>query len=198
MISPPFDSIRDYVAALDQRGMLQRFTHVDQDAYEGTAIMYRLVDTLGLRSAPAVMLEHIHANGKNHSGPVLANLQGPAATESLLLGLEPVAGDERATYRQATAKMVALLEGTGGNWPEIEPREVPRDAASCKQVVLSGDAIDLTEWPFLRGNPGDGGAYINTASVFTMDPDLGVILYLSLPGQRPAQDHGDFEHGTPA
>jgi UbiD family decarboxylase len=29
-------------------------------------------------------------------------------------------------------------------------------------------------FPFLRGNPGDAGPYINTASVFTRDPDLGV------------------------
>jgi hypothetical protein len=50
----PFDSLRDYVAALEHHGLLQRFSGVDQDRYEATAIMYQLVDTHGERGAPAV------------------------------------------------------------------------------------------------------------------------------------------------
>ena len=57
MHTPPFDSIRDYVAALAERKLLLQFNNVNQDAFEGTAIMYQLVKKHGLRMAPAVMLE---------------------------------------------------------------------------------------------------------------------------------------------
>jgi 4-hydroxy-3-polyprenylbenzoate decarboxylase len=53
---------------------------------------------------------------------------------------------------------------------------VARDTAPCKQNVLTGDAVDVTQFPFIRGNPGDAGPYINTASVYTRDPDMGVNL----------------------
>ena len=44
MAQPPFETIRDYVAAMEERGLLARFDGVDQDAYDGTAIMYKLID----------------------------------------------------------------------------------------------------------------------------------------------------------
>ena len=199
MRSPPFNSIRDYVEALDERGLLARFTDVNQDNYEGTAIMYRLVDKLGLRNAPAVMLENIRANGRDYAGPVVANLQGPVLTEALLSGSstgEPDYKDKNSVYRQATAAMLKLLEETGGRWPEIEPQEIAPANAVCKQVILAGDAVDVTAFPFLRGNPGDGGPYINTASVFTRDPKLGVnfgTYRCQIKGPRKIMVN--FEHG---
>jgi 4-hydroxy-3-polyprenylbenzoate decarboxylase len=199
MKSPPFDSIRDYVDALDERGLLARFKDVNQDVYEGTAIMYRLVNKMGLRAAPAVMLENIHANGRDYAGPVVANLQGPVIAEALLSRApisESFTQDKNAIYRQATSAMLKLLEETGGRWPEISPREVPRAAAVCKQVTLTGQAMDVTTFPFLRGNPGDGGPYINTASVFTRDPVLGVnfgTYRCQIKGPRKIMVN--FEHG---
>ena len=196
---PPFDSIRDYVDALDERGLLARFTDVDQDKYEGTAVMYRLVDKAGLRNAPAVMLTNIRANGRRYAGPVVANLQGPVITEALLTGTrinETDNLDKNAIYRQTTAAMLKLLTDTGGRWPEIAPREVSTADALCKQVVLTGAAVDVTLFPFLRGNPGDGGPYINTASVFTHDPDLGVnfgTYRCQIKGPRKIMVN--FEHG---
>ncbi|MDP6617251.1 MAG: UbiD family decarboxylase [Gammaproteobacteria bacterium] len=173
-LEPPFDSIRDFVTALEQRGLLQRFDGVDQDSYEATAIMYRLIDEFGLRDAPAVMFTNLRANGRRYPGPVVANLQGNLRTEPLLLGGEVVPDDAKATYQNVTRKMLAKLVASEGVWDEIEPREVPAEAAPVKQVRLEGDEIDVLAFPFLRGNPGDAGPYINTASVFTRDPGLGV------------------------
>ncbi len=173
-LQPPFDSIRDYVAALEERGLLQRFDDVDQDEFDTTAIMYTLIDEFGLREAPAVLFTNILANERHYAGPVVANLQGNMNTEALLLGTEVDARDSKQTYRNATQKMLALLESTDGEWPQIEPKEQSPDAAPCKQVILQGDDIDVLAFPFIRGNPGDGGPYINTASVYTRDPDLGV------------------------
>jgi len=49
----PFDTLRAYVAALEAHGLLLRFDKVDQDAFEGAAIIYALIDKYGWYDAPA-------------------------------------------------------------------------------------------------------------------------------------------------
>ena len=39
----PYRSMRDYIAALDAYGLVMRIPRVDQDAYEATALMYRML-----------------------------------------------------------------------------------------------------------------------------------------------------------
>jgi 4-hydroxy-3-polyprenylbenzoate decarboxylase len=196
MPRPAFNSLRDYVAALDELGLLARFSDVDQDNWEGTAILYRLVDAKGRRAAPAVLFENITANGNAYPGPVLANLQGPYLSEALLLGTDMVTDDEHSTYRLATQAMIELLESTNGEWPQITPREIAAEGAPCKQVRLFGDEADVTRLPFLKGNPGDGGPYINTASVFTTDPELGVNFgTYRCQIKEPRKIMVNFEHG---
>ena len=51
----PYDSLRDYIAALEARGKILRVKEVDQDNYEGTALMFRLIDEFGADQAPAVL-----------------------------------------------------------------------------------------------------------------------------------------------
>jgi len=170
----PFDSIRDWVAALDHHGLLLRFSGIDQDAYDATAIVYQLIDEFGVHGAPAVLFEDIKANGRAFPGPVVANLQGHMDTEALIWGIEPDARDAKQSYRAAKELMLERLEQTEGNYTLIEPHEVAADEAPVKQIRLTGDDIDVMAFPFFRGNPGDGGPYINTASVFTQDVDMGV------------------------
>jgi len=173
---PPYDSIRDYVAALEERGLVAHFDDVDQDSFDATAIMYTLIDKRGLRAAPAVSFTNVRANGRVYPGPLVANLQGHMDAEGLLFGSAIDPDEPNQTYRNATDKMLALLEQTGGKWPQIKPVNVDPAEAPCKQNILTGDAIDVTRFLFIRGNPGDGGPYINTASVYTRDPDMGVNL----------------------
>jgi 4-hydroxy-3-polyprenylbenzoate decarboxylase len=66
-----------------------------------------------------------------------------------------------------------MLNASGGQYATIDPVEVPRDEALCKQVILRGDDIDLTKFAFIQCNPADAGRYINTGMVFTEDPDMG-------------------------
>ena len=42
--------------------------------------------------------------------------------------------------------------------------------------MLAGDEIDIRRFPFFKNNPGDSGRFINTASVFTSDPELGLNI----------------------
>ena len=172
----PFDTLRDYVRALDEHGLLMRFDAIDQDAYEGTALMYRIADIYGRFRTPAVMFDRVKINGRWIEGPVVANHFYHVDIEAILFGLEPVPNDGPATYRRARVYLDAMLERAGGEYPTIEPVEVARVDAPCKQVVLTGDEIDIESFPFLQNNPGDSGRYINTTSVFTTDPEMGLNI----------------------
>jgi 4-hydroxy-3-polyprenylbenzoate decarboxylase len=66
-----------------------------------------------------------------------------------------------------------MMIDNGGRFPEIPPVEVARDQAPCKEVVLTGDEIDLTTFAFVKTNPADAGRYVNTGSHFMVDPELG-------------------------
>jgi 4-hydroxy-3-polyprenylbenzoate decarboxylase len=171
-LSAPFETFRDYVRALEERGLLLRFEKLDQDAYEMSALMYRLVDEYGYEEAPAILAEQVKINGQWVKGPLVANHQGHLNTEAIVFGVEPIPGDARGTYRKAMAHLQGRLKN--GEYPPIEPIEIQKDQAMCKQVVLRGDEVDLTHFAFIQSNPSDGGRYINSASVFTSDPKMGM------------------------
>lgn len=169
----PFDSLRDYVAALEAHGLLLRIPQIDQDKYETTALMFRATDKYGFFGSPAFLFENIKIDGEWMRGPVLANHQGHWDADAIVWGLDPVPDDHFATYRRAKAHLTKLLEANGGSYPLIPPVEVTRERAPCKEVTLTGEEIDLYDFPFMKTNPADAGRYINTGSVFTSDDRLG-------------------------
>ena len=80
----PFDSFRDYIEALESRGLVMRVPRLDQDRYEMTALMYKLIDEYGWYGAPALLAEEIKQDGQWLKGPVIANHQGHWDTEAIL------------------------------------------------------------------------------------------------------------------
>jgi 4-hydroxy-3-polyprenylbenzoate decarboxylase len=169
----PFDSIRDYMAALEAHGLLLRVPRIDQDRYQTTALLFRAIDKHGMFGAPAMLFENLKIDGEWMQGPVLANNQGHWNADCILFGLDPVPGDRFATYRRAKAHLSKMLEDNGGSYPLIPPVEIDREQAPCKEIVLTGDEIDLLKFPFIKTNPADAGRYLNTGSVFTSDAKLG-------------------------
>ena len=170
----PFDDLRGWIRELDRRGLLLKVKDVDQDQYEATALMYRLVDRFGMYFAPTLLIENIRIDGKWHKGPIICNHFGHWDTECLAFGIEPVPGDHIATYYKALDRVGEYLKlGRGGAFPVAPYKEVARSEAPCKQVVLTGEQIDLTKFAFIQSNPADSGRYVNTGSVFTNDEELG-------------------------
>jgi 4-hydroxy-3-polyprenylbenzoate decarboxylase len=169
----PFDSIRDYMAAMEAHGLLMRFPKIDQDKYEATGLFYRATDLFGMYGTPAMIFEKIKINGKWVDGPVMANTQGHWNADSIAFGLEPEPREHYKNYRAVKTEMKKLLASNKGQYPQITPNELSRDAAPCKEVTLEGDEIDLTKFAFIQTNPADDGPYINSASIFTADPDMG-------------------------
>lgn len=175
----PFDSMRDYLAALESRGLVIRIPRVDQDAWEATALMYRIRDAHGMRGAPALVFDEVRIGGRWIRGPLIVNESGHLFSECLAFGLEPVdegpiAGEPFASYRKAREHFVRIVAENDGEFPTIPPVQVARADAPCKAISLRGDDIDLTSFPFIQCNPGDAGRYINTGVVFTRHPKYGL------------------------
>jgi 4-hydroxy-3-polyprenylbenzoate decarboxylase len=177
----PFDSLREYLAALEARGLVMRIPQLDQDAYEAAALMYRIRDQHGMRGGPALLIEEVRIGGRWLKGPLIINESGNLHAECLIFGLEPVTGDpvirpSYASYRKARDHVIEMLRANGGEYPAIEPVAVTRAEAPCKEIVREGDDIDLTQFPFIQCNPADAGRYINTGVVFTRHPQQGLNI----------------------
>ncbi len=174
----PFDSFRDYVKALEDRGLVMRVKRLDQDQYELTALTYRLMDEFGWYGAPAVLVEEIKQDGRWMKGPVITNHQGHWDTEAIIWGREPAPGasqeSHRETYRQTIKFLHDGIESRLGKTPMIPTNPVPTATAPVKEVILKGDDCNLLDFSFIKSNPADSARYINTGSVFTEDKELGM------------------------
>jgi 4-hydroxy-3-polyprenylbenzoate decarboxylase len=168
-----FDSIRDFIRALDERGRVLHVASMDQDKYEVTAFAYRLIDKFGIEHAPAFMVDRIRINGNWMEGPLVANPYGRWPDEAVLFGVPEITSDYQQMYHAVLTAMATRLDA-GGNWQRIPPQELG-DArrAPCKQVILRGDDIDIGKFAWLKNNPADAGRYINITSVIMDDPEFG-------------------------
>ncbi|MBL8202084.1 MAG: UbiD family decarboxylase [Chromatiales bacterium] len=169
----PFDTLRDYVAALDAHGLLLRIPEVDQDAYQATGLVFRANDRYTYFGVPALYFDRVKIGGKWVQGPLVGLLQANLHTDAIVFGQAVVPGNGPASYRNAKAYLAEMLKKNNGSYPQIPPVTIAREKALCKQVVLRGDDIDLTKFAFVQTNPVDAGRYVNTGSVFMNDPVMG-------------------------
>ena len=167
----PYDSLRDYAADLEKRGKLLRIKEMDQDAYEMTAFSYRLNDRLRDK-APAFIVEKTKVNGEFIDSPVIANIFNGYTTIAQCYGVEEVTDDQTAMHAASVDKILSFLD-KDFNWTMIEPVVVEKKDAPCKEVILTGDDVDLGKFPWIRNNPADASQYISAGSVIMNDPELG-------------------------
>jgi len=102
----PFNSLREFMDAIEASGRLLRIKEIDQDQYEYTALMYKLIDEFGFLGAPAVLAERVKINGKWVEGPVIANQYGAGDLEALAVGvnLSDIGEDQVSNYKEALRK----------------------------------------------------------------------------------------------
>lgn len=166
-----FESLRDYLGEMAARGNLLEVAELDQDRYEMTALAYRL-DERFKAAAPAFRVGRTRLNGRWHETPVVGNVLNSYATVALCLGIEHISDDRSAMYDAAVARIASHREPSG-RWRAIAPVAIDPNRAPCKEVVRLGEDVDLLQWPWIRNNPADGGQYISTGCVITVDPELG-------------------------
>lgn len=171
-LTGPFDSLRDYIAALDSRGRLLRIKEMDQDRYEATAFVYRMIENLGYYESPAILIERIRIGGQWMDGPIIANLYGGLDTEAMAYGVEEITNNQEQMFRAVQEKILSMAQDNA-EWKRIKPVLVDNDDAPCKQVVVHEADVDIFRYPWLKNNPGDAGQYINSGGVVLEDPVLG-------------------------
>ena len=166
----PYDSLRDYAAALEKRNKFVRIKEMDQDKYEATAFYYKLMDRMKT-NAPAFLIERTRVNGRWYDVPVVGNLFCGFDTVAQCFGVENITDNQAEMHKAAAGKITAHL--VNDRWKTIDPVVVDKKKAPCKEVILQGADADLTRFPWIRNNPDDAGQYISAGSFVMDDPDLG-------------------------
>ena len=174
-----YESLRDWVKALDRAGELKRVKAEVSTELEMAEIADRAAKSgKGTKKAggPALLFENV-AGYKG--AQVLMNQFGSERRMRMALEVETL--DEIAKrievllHPQAPTglmdklKMLPMLAEVGGLFPKV----VDRKNAPCKEVILRGDDVDVLKFPVLKTWPGDGGRFITLPCVVTRDPKSG-------------------------
>lgn len=181
----PYDSLRDFVAALEAAGELRRITEPVSTHLELTEIADRVMKSPG--GGPALLFENLYtpepasdgsrASRRGHTAPLLINALGSRRRMQMVLGAEKIS--------EITENFLALLEPRGSvgfmeklkmlpklkQLAEIFPSEVPNRQAPCMEQVVAEPSFDLL--PVCQCWPEDGGRFITMPMVFSRDPRTG-------------------------
>src|ERR671925_1250351 len=140
-------SYLDLIKKHQPEGLLVISREVDP-AFEITAIVVKLEQEAKRR--PVLLFEKV----KGTSFPVLANLH--AGRSRLAMAIHAKPEEMQKTYLHAMEK-------------PIPPKLVSK--APAKEVILTGDQIDLSKLPQILHHQEDAGAYITAAISFAKDPN---------------------------
>jgi len=170
----PYASLRDFIARLEQSGRLVRVKAPVSPHLEMTEIQTRLLAEKG----PAVLFENVvRADGTRSDMPVLVNLFG--TVERVAWGMDR----EPHELRQVGETLAFLRQPEPpGGWREaldmlpmlrtvmaMKPRTT--NSASCQEIVLTGDDIDLGRLPIQTCWPGEPAPLITWPLVVTQGPN---------------------------
>ena len=167
-----YRDLRDFIAHLEVTGQLIRVKEPVSPVLEMTEFCDRLLK----RGGPAVLFENV----PGYTTPVLGNLFGTPERVALGMGIE---GDDwRARLRDIGKTLSYLKEPEppknlrqawdalpliGKIW-SMAPKVIRKPP--CQEVVLEGDAVDLTQLPIQTCWPGDVGPLLTWGLTITRGP----------------------------
>jgi 4-hydroxy-3-polyprenylbenzoate decarboxylase len=176
-----YKDLREWIAALDRAGELTTISQPFSPYLEMSEIADRAAKLKGDPNSkpargpggPALLFENV----TGHAGArVLMNQFGSERRMKLALNvdsLDEIAQRIRTLLHPPTPisfldklKLLPTLAEVGSFFPKV----IPRADAACKQVILKGDAVDLTKLPVLTTWPQDGGPFMTLPCVITRDP----------------------------
>jgi UbiD family decarboxylase len=154
-----YESLRDWIARIEEVGQLRRITAEVDWNLELSAIARRVASGEG----PALLFENIKDHGRTACRKVFLNALGSRERVAMSLGL-PM----ETSYRGITE---CIKERLGHI---IAP--VIADSGPVKENKVKDKAVNLYEFPVPRYNHLDGGRYIMTRGcAVTMDPETKVM-----------------------
>jgi 4-hydroxy-3-polyprenylbenzoate decarboxylase len=174
-----FESLRDWVKALEKAGELKRVTAEVSPILEMAEIADRACKSgrgTAKAGGPALLFENV----KGHKGArVLMNQFGSERRMRMALGVESLddVADRISTLIHPVAptsmmdklKLLPMLAEVGGYFPKT----ISAKGAPCKEVILKGEDVDVLKFPVLQTWPQDGGRFITLPCVVTRDPKSG-------------------------
>jgi len=170
-----FKDLREFIAFLEDKGELCRVKTPVSWELEIAEIADRVVK----RNGPALLFENVTGYGI----PVLINMYASERRMAWALGVEHL--DQLVErFEELLGLMHGPPEGllnklrTLGRLVHLgsfQPKTVRN--APCQEVVLTGEDVDLFQFPILKCWPLDGGRYITLPLVITRDPETGIQNY---------------------
>lgn len=171
-----YRDLREWLTRLEKSGELKRIrVEVDADL-EMAEIADRAAKMNGGKGGPALLFENV----KGYPGAkVLMNQFGSLRKMQMALEcdsldaiadrLQSLLKPEVPTGFMDKLKMLPMLAEVGSFFPKV----IERKQATCKEVIKTGDDINLSALPILRTWPGDAGKFITLPLVMTRDPRSG-------------------------
>ncbi len=169
-----YKSLADFIAKLESAGELVRISTPATSELEIAEITDRMVKTNG--GGKALLFENT-----DKGFPVLTNLYGSERRMAMALGVEQLSDiSERfdnligtvTSPKESLVDKLRLLPllGEASKW---FPRK-KRGRGACQQVVLEGEAANLSLLPILKCWPHDGGRFVTLPMVHTADLVTGI------------------------
>lgn len=154
------DSFREYLALLDSRDEVNHITHNVSWNLQASAVTMMADQNDERIPVFESVVDAEGSNGRLVGDPYRGSRGRPWDRIGSALGLPTgLSGDEY--YETIIDRLTA----------PIPPEIVDRNVAPCKQVVRSGEDVDLFELPWPYIHMGDGGRYSNLHTIITTDPD---------------------------
>ena len=169
-----YKSLVEFIEKLESAGELIRIGTPVSSELEIAEITDRMVKTEG--GGKALLFE------KTDKGfPVLTNLYGSERRMAMALGVESLTDiSERfdALIGTVTSPKESFIDklrllpllGEASKW---FPRK-KKGRGACQQVILEGEAANLSLLPILKCWPHDGGRFVTLPMVHTIDPERGI------------------------
>ena len=172
-----YDTLREFVDALEAAGELRRITRPVSGELEITEIADRCMESEG--GGPALLFERpVLPDGSVAEQPVAINLFGSKRRMAMSLGverLEEISDRIRDLLEMkppSGIKEKLLLIPQLASLAKFPPR-TGRGKATCQQIVLRGSDANLEKLPHLRCWPDDGGRYLTLPQVISRSPTSG-------------------------
>ncbi|MCS6812706.1 MAG: UbiD family decarboxylase [Cyanobacteria bacterium] len=165
--------LRSFIKLLEQRGQLRRVKALVDPNLEIAEIADRLLRSGG----PGLLFENV----KGSTYPVAVNLLGTVERVCWAMNMEhpdelEALGKKLALlYQPRPPKKLSQAIELGSVLFDVLKAKPGIDLLpACQQVVLKGDAVDLTQLPLLRVYPGDAAPVLTLGLMITKDCETGI------------------------
>jgi UbiD family decarboxylase len=168
--------LRDFIDAID-RDHPDQVVHIDKPVdpakFEVTAILQQL-ENEG-RYPMAVFHQPLNLHGEISDFPLVTNIYAQRERCAMALGLP-----------RSQAKLPLSLEYAEREQGRVQPVRLTPSESPVKQVVRTGDDVDLRDFPIVRHHHMDPAPYMDMTPIMR-DPDSGAynVAYLRMMYKGP-------------